>query len=200
MGYSWQEVEFGGELGEKFGSTRKWRVRNLADVIAFADAIYKDFRKYFSPRYYCIFVGEHLLTRDEALNNIEFVNIKGAIRFEPVVEGSGWMDIANVVLGVALVALAIWNPAFIGMTKVFSQVMMGVTGAAMIAAGAAGIMSNAVQSNDGGNEETASSFIFTGPTLRMKSGNPVPIILGRGYVGATRVMERIVAEEAVKIA
>ncbi len=200
MAYSWQEVEFGGELGEKFGSTRKWRVRNLADVIAFADAIYKGFRKYFSPKYYQVFIGDHLLMRDEVLNNVQFVNISGPIRFEPVIEGSGWMDIANVVLGVALIAMAIWNPAFLGVTETLTRVMMGVTGAAMVAGGAAGIMSNAVQANDEGNEETASSFIFSGPTLKMKSGNPVPIILGRGWVGATRVMERIVAEEAVKIA
>ena len=197
MKYEWQEIIFDGELGELFGSTRKWRVRNMADIIAMADAVYKDFRKYFSDKWYHIFVGDHLLSRNEVLSNVHIY--QGPVRITPAIQGAGWADVLTAVIGVAMIALAVFNPTFLGTMSTLTRVMLGVTGAAMVAGGAAGIVSNTVQSNDD-RGDGATSFVFQGPTLRMKPGNPVPIVLGQGYVGATRVMERIVAEEMEKIA
>lgn len=111
----------------------------------------------------------------------------------PAVEGEG-NGVGQVIVGIALIAVAWWNPMSWGAAATMA---LGGAGAGM-AVGGIVQMATKLPSSDYGSREQADqrpSFLFDGPTNTSTQGLPVPVIYGRVKVGSVVISAGITSEE-----
>ena len=109
------------------------------------------------------------------------------IRIAPVVGGAG--AAARIVLGTAMIALAIWNP--MGWIALGAQGAVGTTamfsmGMSMALGGVVQLLSPTptIDSGSGEKVENKPSYYFNGPLNTTAQGHPVPLCYGRVIVGS----------------
>lgn len=114
------------------------------------------------------------------------------IHILPAIEGAG--GAFNVIAGIALIAVAWWNP--LGWAA-GTAMMAGAAGAAM-AVGGVIQMTTSMPGSDYGQRERPDqrpSFLFDGPVNTSTQGLPVPVVYGRIKTGSVVISAGMTAEE-----
>jgi predicted phage tail protein len=115
------------------------------------------------------------------------------IRIVPVVEGSKRAGAMQVVLGVALIALAWWNPLT---WSVATASLVTSAGIATAAGGVLQLLSPQLAGlSQSASPENLPSYAFGSAKNTTASGNPVPICIGERRWGGAIVSASIYAED-----
>ncbi len=104
------------------------------------------------------------------------------IHVVPFIGGSKRGGIFQIVIGVALIALAVWNPAFLfaeGALMAGMAGSVGLMGASMLLGGLLSVFSPAPRIDTGGGETNESARYLSAVQNTVKAGTRIPIIYGR---------------------
>lgn len=105
------------------------------------------------------------------------------VRIIPTVQGAkdGW---GQILTGVALIALAAWNPAFLALSPAWASAITGV-GISMTLGGVSQLLATnpqaAITPSDPGGTP---NYIFNGPVNTVAQGHCVPVCYGKMRVGS----------------
>jgi len=186
-------IHLHGELA-KFGGPFFLDVRDAAEAIRAVDSQVPGLREVMAGGSWHVIVGP--LDRgvdlgEESLSTV--LDPSGEIHILPAVGGAG-NGVGQVIAGIALIAVAWWNPLgwTAGMTMAVGGMGVGITTGGIVQ------MATKVPSSDYGSREAADkrpSFLFDGPTNTSTQGLPVPVIYGRVLVGSVVISAGISSEE-----
>ena len=171
-----------GDMGKRFGREFQLDVQNPAEAVRALCSQVSGFRAYLhqhAQSAFKVFVGGR--NAHEALMNPCGSN--EVIRIAPTVQGAS--AVGRIILGAALIALAVWNPVFLGMSKGVVAGVMGY-GISMVLGGVVQLLSPQQTYDSAASErpENRPSYNFNGPVNTTAQGHPVPLCYGRMIVGS----------------
>lgn len=180
-----------GVLGKKFG--REWDLicdsprkalqlieANKPGLMAF---IRKNLGKYNA---YKVIVDEYERDTEEYILTCK----AKIIRFVPLIAGAG--GIGKIVLGAAMVALAIIQPATLAFVGTIGFGVMGSFGLSLMLGGATQLLTKTGSTSaDSKSSSDDTSHYFNGPTNTEKQGIGVPLIYGRVLVGSHAISAKM---------
>lgn len=174
-----------GELEKKFGREFELDVRTPAEAVRALCTMVDGFRRHleeFSEPGYVVRVGDYDRGEDD-LNAPS--SDKEVIRIIPVVAGAS--AVGRIIVGVALVALAITNP--MGWLALGTQGAIGTTvmfgmGMSLAMGGIAELLAPAPPKFESKNVAESPSYMFDGPVNTMGAGYAVPVGYGELIVGS----------------
>jgi len=185
-----------GNLGVRFGRVHRLAIANAAEAVRALCVLVPGFRAELQDSSergvaYAVFIGRQNVGHDQMCTPPGGDDI----RIAPVMRGAKRAGLFQTILGVALVALAWWNPPALGMT---AQMAFGVglAGASMALGGVVQMLSpqaKGLSTKDSPNN--GASYNFNGPVNTTAQGNPVPILYGRMIVGSAVLSGGIFAED-----
>ncbi|KWW37900.1 putative phage tail protein [Cupriavidus metallidurans] len=185
-----------GNLGVRFGRVHRLAIANAAEAVRALSVLVPGFRAELQDSSergvaYAVFIGRQNVGHDQMCTPPGGDDI----RIAPVMRGAKRAGLFQTILGVALVALAWWNPPALGMT---AQMAFGVglAGASMALGGVVQMLSpqaKGLSTKDSPNN--GASYNFNGPVNTTAQGNPVPILYGRMIVGSAVLSGGIFAED-----
>ncbi|QWC87696.1 tail assembly protein [Cupriavidus metallidurans] len=185
-----------GNLGVQFGRVHRLAIANAAEAVRALSVLVPGFRAELQDSSergvaYAVFIGRQNVGHDQMCTPPGGDDI----RIAPVMRGAKRAGLFQTILGVALVALAWWNPPALGMT---AQMAFGVglAGASMALGGVVQMLSpqaKGLSTKDSPNN--GASYNFNGPVNTTAQGNPVPILYGRMIVGSAVLSGGIFAED-----
>ncbi len=185
-----------GNLGVRFGRVHRLAIANAAEAVRALSVLVTGFRAELQDSSergvaYAVFIGRQNVGHDQMCTPPGGDDI----RIAPVMRGAKRAGLFQTILGVALVALAWWNPPALGMT---AQMAFGVglAGASMALGGVVQMLSpqaKGLSTKDSPNN--GASYNFNGPVNTTAQGNPVPILYGRMIVGSAVLSGGIFAED-----
>jgi predicted phage tail protein len=188
-----RDIVLHGPLGARFGERFCLDVRDAAEAIRALGTQLPGFREAIGQGSWHLVRGP--LIGGSSLPQQDLTLALGQARelhILPAIEGAG--GAFNAVLGVALIAVAWWNPmAWAGATAL----MVGATGAALAVSGVMQ-MSAVSAAGDYAQRERPDqrpSFLFDGPVNTSTQGPPVPIICGRVRTGSVVISAGMTAEQ-----
>lgn len=173
-----------GDLRKLFGKEFNFDVATPAEAVRALCSQVKGFRTYLHEHAqdsFKIFSGGRNVSEDFSNPTSD----KEVIRLAPVVQGAN--ATAKIILGIALIALAWWNPmSWAASGALMSQATLYGIGASMTLGGVAELLSPQQKINSGSGEsiENAPSYNFNGPVNTMAQGHPVPLAYGRIMAGS----------------
>jgi predicted phage tail protein len=185
-----------GRLGAKFGRVHRFAVSSAREAIRALSTQIKGFEAEMANSKaagvgYAVFVGKRNLTADE----LSLPPGSDDIRIAPMLMGAKRAGLFQVLLGGALLALAFFQPQFLGLSaKAFTTT--GLLGASMALGGVVQLLSpqpaglSVKDSPDNG-----ASYNFNGPVNTQAQGNPVPVLYGRMIVGGAVISAGVYAED-----
>lgn len=191
-------VKLLGELGKKFGKSYKFDISNPAEAVRALCINFPTFKQHLIESEkrgiaYRVIVGKE----DQKLEDLHNPSGKDVIKFVPVLQGAGGNGTFQVILGVALIALAAWNPAFLSMSPTTVSSLFSA-GAAMSIGGVVQMLTPmpSINVSDANNApDNKPSYTFNGGVNTSAQGYPVPVGYGRMIVGSAVISAGIVAEE-----
>lgn len=185
-----------GVLGARFGRVHQLAVDNAAEAVRALSVIVPGFKAALIESgergiKYAVFLGRQNISADQ----MRVPPGREDIRIAPVLQGAKRAGLFQAVLGVALIALAVWNPSFIGLS---AKVALGVgmAGFSMALGGVVQMLSpqaKGLSAKDAPNN--GASYNFNGPVNTSAQGNAVPILYGRMLVGSAVISAGIYAED-----
>ena len=190
-------IRLHGELGKLFGREYQLDVKTPAEAIRALCSQVKGFRVYLHKHakdYYKVFVGtdsRSVETLDDPFSQ------KEVIRIVPVLQGAGG-GFGRVVLGAALIAFSVWNPALAqvglwgaGATATTIGSLAGSIGVSLMLGGVAQMLAGTpkMQSYDTKLPDNIKSYSFDGPINTTRQGNAVPLCYG----GPIRVGSQVIS-------
>ncbi|WP_421533019.1 tail assembly protein [Lelliottia amnigena] len=190
---SQRTIRLYGVLGATFGREFKLSVASPKEAIRALCVIVPGLERFLNTSKqrgltYAVFSGKRNLQNDELVMDQSFADI----RIAPVVVGSKRGGIFQTILGVALVAAAIWMPGVsIGASNIMFQI-----GGAMALGGVVQMLSP--QTTGLASKQSAdnkASYAFGGVTNTTTQGNPVPLLYGRRRIGGAIVSAGIYVED-----
>ncbi|VVD74307.1 phage tail protein [Pandoraea aquatica] len=113
-----------------------------------------------------------------------------------MVAGSKRGGLFQTILGAALIALSVWNPAFLAASGVFSAGSIGLMGASLALGGVVQLLSpqqSGLSVKD--SPDNGASYNFNGPVNTQAQGNPVGVLYGEMTVGSAVISAGIYAED-----
>ena len=171
-----------GELGKRFGREFKLDVQSPAEAVRALRVIVPGIQAYLAEHAksaFKSFVGGSNRS-DEVGAPCSDMEV---IRIAPTVQGAS--AVGRIILGVALLAFAWWNP--LGWTA-GSAMLTGVTGMgmSMVLGGVVQLLSPQQTYDSAASErpENRPSYNFNGPVNTTAQGHPVPLCYGRMIVGS----------------
>ncbi|HIE4543173.1 TPA: tail assembly protein [Providencia rettgeri] len=186
-----------GQLGTQFGREHKLAIDSPREAIKALSVLYDGFEQFLANAHlkgleFAVFKGKRNITEDELhLDTCE------DIRIAPVVKGSKRGGFFQTVLGIAMIGLAVWNPAFLAMSATTNSALM-LGGAAMAIGGVVQMLSPQPRGlsmrQDADNKP---SYAFGGAVNTTAQGNPVPLLygLGRREIGGAIISAGIYTED-----
>jgi predicted phage tail protein len=183
-----REVRLYGELGRRFGRLHRFDVATAGEAVRALMANFPGFEKAladYAPGWH-VLAGADDVAAPERLHD----PAAGTIKIIPAVAGakSGWM---GVILGVVLIAAAIFMPATIGAISLWGSTtvagLVGTIGVGMALGGIAQLLSPQPKYQAGSDAEKKQSYVFSGPVNTTQQGVPVPLVYGRMTVGSAVV-------------
>lgn len=199
-----------GELGRLFGRTHRFVASCMRDVMQALGAQVAGFDAYMAKAaerrqgFACLVGKRHL--NEEDLSR-EFP-LDGDIRVAPIIQGNKRGGLFNIVLGAALIAVAVVASIQTGGTALAAFSSGGWIGTAAWM-GASMVLSGVVQAisptatglSTSDSPDNGASYAFNGPTNTEAQGNPVPIVYsdadGFAWCGSAVVSQGIFAEDKV---
>ncbi|KMJ43679.1 phage tail assembly protein [Xenorhabdus khoisanae] len=194
-------VRFHGPLISRFGKEFKYKARDARHAINAMRNLLPGFEKYMSEAHkkgltFSIFVGGRNISQDE----LEMTKGTEDIHILPVIIGSKRAGLFQTILGVALIAIAMFVPG--------GQVGVGVFGAGGLAGGMAmagaslalGGVAQMLSPQMPGlrmreSPENKPSYAFGGPVNTTAQGNPVPVLYGTREIGGAIISAGIYTED-----
>ncbi|SAL00530.1 bacteriophage lambda tail assembly protein I [Caballeronia pedi] len=184
-----------GVLGAKFGRTHRIAVSSTREALSALSVLQPGFKKFLlnaqdNGLTFAVFNGKQNLNEDQLWHPVG----REDIRIAPVLIGSKSSGLFQTILGAAILAVAVWNPAFLALSPAVHAGLLGL-GASMALGGVVQMLSpqtSGLASNSGDN---GTSYYFNGPVNSVAQGDCVPIVYGRMRVGSKRVSAGIYAED-----
>lgn len=186
-------IRLNGELGKKFGRVHKFAVQSVAEAVRAMSIMIPGFKRELIVSKdrgiaYAIFIGKENVGKDKLSDPIGGKVIKIA----PVIQGSKNAGVFQIVLGVALVALAVFQPELLTVAGTSFAGAVGGLGASFILGGITALLSPQQKT-----AASATSYNFGGPVNTTAQGNPVPLLYGRLTVGSAVINAAVVAEDLI---
>lgn len=176
-------VRLHGELGKRFGYIHELDVRDPAEAIRAISANCRGFREHLMQEtvlgYQCL-VDDAEITEDELK-----YPMSREFSIVPVIHGGG--KVGRIIVGAALIALAIMQPELIPVIKagevvIFSASTVFWIGVGLTLSGVAQMLAPTPKSGDSG--EKKENQYFDGPVNTTVQGSAVPLGYGRMIVGS----------------
>ncbi|MCW2253931.1 putative phage tail protein [Providencia alcalifaciens] len=186
-----------GQLGTQFGREHKLAIDSPREAIKALSVLYEGFEQFLANAHlkglvFAVFKGKRNISEDE-LN----LDTSEEIRIAPVIKGSKRGGFFQTVLGIAMIGLAVWNPAFLAMSATTNSALM-LGGAAMAIGGVVQMLSPQPRGlsirQDADNKP---SYAFGGAVNTTAQGNPVPLFYGldRREIGGAIISAGIYTED-----
>ncbi|EKH6498427.1 tail assembly protein [Providencia rettgeri] len=186
-----------GVLGFKFGRVHHLAIDSPREAIKALSVLYEGFEQFLANAHlkgleFAVFKGKRNISEDE-LN----LDTREEIRIAPVIKGSKRGGFFQTVLGIAMIGLAVWNPAFLAMSATTNSALM-LGGAAMAIGGVVQMLSPQPRGlsmrQDADNKP---SYAFGGAVNTTAQGNPVPLFYGldRREIGGAIISAGIYTED-----
>ncbi len=196
-------VRFHGPLIKAFGREFKYRATTVPKAIDAMKNLLPGFERYMLEAHkrgltFSIFVGKRNVGQDE----LEFTKGSEDIHLVPVVIGSKRAGLFQTVLGVALVAVAMYVSVGAGTGAMGAFTAGGGTGMAAMAGAsmALGGILQMLSPQMGGlrmrqGPENKPSYAFGGPVNTTAQGNPVGVLYGTREIGGAIISAGIYIED-----
>lgn len=187
-------VRLYGKLGARFGRVHRLAVNSIAEAIRALCVLLPGFEREMMTSgdrgvsYACFLARTNI--NEETL---QAPAGQDEIRIAPVIRGAKRGGLFQTVLGVALIAVAWWNPL-----SWSTSIAMGVlaAGAGMAIGGVFQMMAPTQQGlGTADRPENGASYNFNGPVNTTAQGNPVPLGYGKKIVGSAVVSAGIYSED-----
>ncbi|MDC9591058.1 tail assembly protein [Xenorhabdus sp. XENO-10] len=187
-------IRLHGVLAAKFSPTFEYAARDALHAIRAMSKLVIGFDAFMLSAHqqgftFSIIVGGRSHNKDE----LDMTKGSDDIHIMPVITGSKRAGLFNVVLGVALIAIAWWNP--LGWTA-STALFVGASGASMAMGGVSQML--APQPPGLGMRESPEnkpSYAFGGPVNTIAQGNPVPILYGTREIGGAIISAGVYTED-----
>jgi len=189
-----RKIKLYGELAEFVGHKEfEVQVDSLQKAVSFLVNNFPQVEGYMNPKYYQVKVGNYAIDESEIYHPIG----KQDIHFVPVISGA--RGFGRILLGAALIGLAIVNPTvgfglgpgglgggFATASGAFSlTAFAGNIGVALVLSGVSELLFPAPQPQKfESQEDPRLSFSFSGTQNTARAGTPVPIVYGEIMTGS----------------
>lgn len=194
---SLKTIRLYGVLGAKFGREHRLEVDSPREAIKALSVLYEGFEQFLANAHlkgleFAVFKGKRNISEDEL-----HLATSEDIRIAPVIKGSKRGGFFQTVLGIAMIGLAVWNPAFLAMSATTNSALM-LGGAAMAIGGIVQMLSPQPRGlsirQDADNKP---SYAFGGTVNTTAQGNPVPLFYGldRREIGGDIISAGIYTED-----
>ncbi len=186
-------IELSGILGKTYGKVHHRLVRTTAEAINALAKTINGFEKFLNTSKargltYAVYRDK----KNIGVDDLGFPVSGEVIRIVPVVIGSKKAGVLQTILGVALVAAAIWMPGI----GIAASNMMFAAGSAMAVGGVMQMISPQVpglaSKQDADNK---ASYAFGSVTNTAAQGYPVPLLYGRRRIGGAIISAGIYVED-----
>ncbi|CDH24384.1 MULTISPECIES: tail assembly protein [Xenorhabdus] len=188
-------VRLHGSLISRFGKEFKYKAQDARHAMSAMRCLLPGFEKYMTEAHkkgltFAIFVGGKNISQDE----IDMTKGTETIHLLPVIIGSKRAGLFQTILGVALLALAVWSPVgFMSANMAFS---VGAAGASMALGGVVQMLSPQMPGlRMRESPENKPSYAFGGPVNTTAQGNPVPVLYGTREIGGAIISAGIYTED-----
>ena len=206
-------VKVYGHLAEHCGqSVFEALVRVPADAIKFLLCNFPELRGLMRDGYYKVAVGKFDLQLADHPEQLHYPMAEDdAVKVIPVVSGAGGRGIGSILLGAALIGVAIASGgASLGLTGFSSNAIVGVSSSSFIATGAAAAVAGNLglaltlggiaqmitpvpKQPEFGEADPRGGFAFSGLENVSQEGVPVPVVYGEMIVGSVVLSTGLVA-------
>lgn len=182
-------VRLYGHLGQQFGRSHELDVRTPAEAIRALSANFAKFAKVIADGQWRVLVGGKAQTLEQIQDPL-FADIS----IVPAVTGAS--GVGKIILGAALIALAIFVPGSTAFTVALASTAKAI-GTSLLISGVSEVLFPPPSLGSGENErpENRPSYIFNGPVNTSGQGNPVPLCYGRVRVGSQVISAGLYAEK-----
>jgi predicted phage tail protein len=183
-----------GVLGARFGRVHRLAVASTTEAVRALSVLLPGFKKFMlcakdSGLTFAVFNGRRNLAEDELEQPVG----DDEIRIAPVLAGSKSGGLFQTILGAALIAVSVVNPAgFLGATA--ASTLFGL-GASMALGGVIQMLSPQTTGLASTSGDNGTSYYFNGPVNSVAQGDAVPIVYGRMRVGSKVISAGIYAED-----
>lgn len=185
-------IRLHGELGQRFGREHQLDVKTPAEAVRALCATVNGFRAYLHEHgqdYYKVFVAG----RNSSDTLRDPCSDREVIRIAPVVQGAS--AVGRIILGAALIALAVINPVSWGMSSAVVSGIFGM-GASLVLGGVIELLTPQQKVKSGSGESAANtpSYNFNGPVNTTAQGHPVPLAYGRIRTGSAVISAGLITQ------
>lgn len=195
MNLALREVRLHGRLGKQFGRVHRLAVASAGEAIGALCAVLPGFERALRERSapgYHVFVGKRAKGRDLAANQLHHpVGEREPILVVPALTGAKRQGALQTILGAVLVVAGAVASAY-GYGAI-GQPMMKLGVSLMI--GGVIQMLTAPRPADRKDEVETRSYAFSGVVNTDEEGLPVPVAIGRVFVGGARVSAGLTSDE-----
>lgn len=206
-----REIRLYGALGRKFGRVHRMAVGSVRESMQALAVVLPGFAQHLldgrNPGYH-VFLGKRGQNNVPEAQLDYPVSAREPICVVPVVAGAKNGGVAQIIAGVALLALAPYaagalfatgtafgTAAAIGIAKI-----SGTLAASLIIGGVVGLISDVGRGAPQPRPEGMPSYNFDGPVNLTQEGMPVPLRYGRVMCGASPISQGILTEDIVPAA
>ena len=176
---SLRKIKLYGQLAKFVGeSVLEAEVSSAAQAVRFLCVNFKGIEKHMADQYYKVMANDWNLAEEE----IHYPTGQSDISIIPVVGGAGG-NVGRIILGVALIGLAIANPfgaaaiGTFGGTSITVASLVGKVGIGLVLSGVAGLLTP-VQDVPKTEDDPRRSFSFSGIQNTSRAGVCVPCVYG----------------------
>lgn len=186
-----------GKLGTKFGRVHHFYLATPGEAIRALCSQVKGFADHLADSEahgvaYSLFVGKQNLSKEQ----LEDPPGNEDIRIAPILVGSKRAGLFQVIVGVALIALAFTplGAVVIPGMGALAPMMMGM-GASLMLGGIAQLLSPQPQLSVQDSVANTPGFSFNGPVNTEVTGHPVPIAIGECIIGSAVISAGMYTED-----
>ena len=187
-----------GELGKTYGRRHRLAITSAAEAIRALVANFPSLERELVASGergvgYRVLAGRDALTIDRLHDPVGLQNVTIA----PVISGAGGDGLGQILLGVALLAVAWWNPmGWAAAGSFLSQTTLYSIGTSMVLGGVAQMIAPTPKAPDPSERpENKPSYSFNGAVNTTAQGHPVPVGYGRLIVGSAVISAGIDVDE-----
>lgn len=185
-------VRLYGKLGATFGREHRLSVSSVREAVRALCIMIPGFERYMETSHehgvaYTVFNGSKNLSEAD----LKLDGVHEVIRIAPVIIGSKKSGLFMAVLGVAIIAAAIWMP---GISIPVSN-FMGKVGFGMILGGASQMLSPSGTVGITNTADTRKSYSFGAPANQSAAGSAMPALWGLREIGGVIISGGIYAEQ-----
>lgn len=183
------DVVLYGDIGKIYGKYHKYSVKSIQEALRALEANFPGFMSCIKKEGIYKIIIDKKPVDEENLSKIA----SNSIKIIPIIQGSG-KGLGQVIAGVALVALAWWNPMGWGaIANTQAGLIAGELGiSAMQSVGMSLLFGGVVQmltktpsiKSGADRPDTNPSYVFDGPVNTTAQGNPVPLAYGKVLAGS----------------